>query len=622
VIARTRVRTSSVKRLVTAALAALVAAGSAQAVDLYVPGSDNDPHVRSADFLIGDQRYFSAAAELLQQLGEQPDRQLAPAFYRRLAEATLSFGMQQRADTIYRELGANSTDPVALARARIRVAEFLYQRGHYDEAIQDLNALRPGLPKAAILEWQDTLGRALLAQGRYTDAAQVLLEIKDAGPQRAYTRFNLGVALINDSKAPQGINVLDRIGQMAAKDDDDLAIRDKANLALGYHFLRQQQGGTAVPVFERIRSDGPLSNRALLGLGWAYLAPTGNRQKKQAVGDEVPNELNAFKSFSTIGVLLRPGFLDDDIYRRAGLRSFRLSKASQEEEAALKRALVPWIELVSRDPRDPAVQEGLLAIPYTLDRLGAHIQAQEFYERAIEALEAGRKRIDETTTYVRSGRMITTMVRRTADAESGWTWELKDLPDAQETDFLQTLISENRFQEPLKNYRDSLLMRRNLEAWSARIDELQASYAKREQPAVPADVLVTRQLERGAADDAADLPVVATPPVELKAAEDLTVPDAPATPAPTPESAVALQTSETPPPTAFDGIFERLQKIEDRIAAVRPKVSAAADQQAKLIEKLALDDLAEQRRTTEKYLIEARFALARIYDRNLKGDTQ
>ncbi|GAC1621722.1 MAG: hypothetical protein NVS9B10_04890 [Nevskia sp.] len=596
---------------------------AASAVDLYVPGSDNDPRLRATDYLAADHRYFSAASELLKIQGAQPEQRLPADFYRRLADDTLSFGMEERAEIIYRELLAANPDPVTLARGRIRAAEFEYQRGYQEQAVEDLLAMRERLPQQVVVDWQDTLARALMAQGRYNEAAEVLTDLDNSSRQSPYTRYNLGVALINDGRAGQGINVLDRVGRLSPRNDEELALRDKANLALGYHFLRQQQGGTAIGVFERIRSEGPLSNRALLGLGWAYLAPQGTKQTKTEIGDEVPNELNAFRSFSTIGVLLRPGFLDADIYKRAGLRPFRLSKTDQQQEAALKRALVPWVELIHRDPIDPAVQEGLLAIPFSLDRLGAHVQAQQFYEKAVRALEAGRKQIDATADYVRSGRMVDTMIKRTADAESGWTWELKDLPDAQETFYLQGLVAENRFQEQLKNYRDVQLMRRNLEAWTARIDELQAAWLKREAPAVEPAVLFAQGLQNAQATAANPAPAAQTlAPLKLQAAESLSAHDAaaPAHDAAAPVAAAPLQVAPSPPAARFDGTWERLQAMKTRIIALRPKLVAASDAQARLLEGIAQADLANQRRQTEKYLIEARFALARIYDRSLKGE--
>ncbi|WP_022977084.1 tetratricopeptide repeat protein [Nevskia ramosa] len=596
--------------------ALLTASIPALAIDRYEPGSANDPHVRAAEFLMGDQRYFSASTELLQLLGEKPDRQLSKVYFRRLADATLNFGVEQRASTIYRELVPEPSTALSLARARLKLAEFDYQRGKLAEAIAELEAMKPQLPKQATLEWQDLLGRALLGQGRYKEAAAVLAELKDAGLQRAFTRYNYGVALIKDGRVTQGLTVLDKVGQIDADDPDELAVRDKANLALGYYFLRNQQGGSAIGVLQRVRSDGPLSNRALLGLGWAYLAPGGKGQKKS--GEE---ESSISKSLSTIGVLLRPGFLGDDVYKRAGLQSFRLTKASADEEAALKRALVPWVELATRDTIDPAVQEVLLAIPFTLDKLGAHLQSEAFYQRAIDALTAARKNLDLSAAYVRSGRMISTMVRRTQNVESGWDWELKDLPDAQETYYLQRLIAENRFQEPLKNYRDALLLKRNLEAWKDRMADAQAGWLARKGPAVSTEQLLSLQISKQKEAPKVITPGVPPAPVSLRLSETLSAADF-ATVSATPpliDSPIILLAAQAPPSAAYSGVYERMNALKGRIDELLPRVDTTAKAQGKLIEKLALDNLADQRRYTEKYLIEARFAMARVYDRQLKG---
>lgn len=171
-------------------LAALVAVSlPADAIDRYAPGGETDPRVRSADFLIGDQRYFSAASELLEVIAEKPAQRLSQAFYRRLADATLNFGVTQRAETIYRELAIDRSNALSVARARIRVAEYLYRRGSIRQAIADLEAVRPAVPKEAFVEWQDLFGRTLLAQGRYGEAVSVLNAIKDTSPQQAFTQI-------------------------------------------------------------------------------------------------------------------------------------------------------------------------------------------------------------------------------------------------------------------------------------------------------------------------------------------------------------------------------------------------------------------------------------------------
>ena len=596
--------------------------GSAAAVDIYTPGGDNDPRIRSAQYLAGNARFLSAAALLAQVQAEAPQKRFAAPYYRDLATDTLSFGMPQRAEVIYREQIADAKDPLSLAQARLRLADFYYQRSYYQQASTELSTVRAQLPQQLLLNWQDLQSRVLLAQGRYGEAADILTQAS-SGDMTNFMRYNLGVALINDGRVGQGVNMLDRVGRLSPTDSDSLALRDKANLTLGYHFLKTQQGGTAVPIFGRVRTDGPYSNKALLGLGWAYLAPHGNKQKKAELGDEAPTDQTAFTSFATIGVLLRPGYIDSDsIYKRAHLTPFHLSGKNADEEAQLKQALVPWVELTGRDSIDPAVQEGLLAIPYVLDRLGAHIQAEQYYDRAIASLEETRTRLDAAEEHVRSGRMVKTMIDHDPNAESGWTWKLKSLPDAPETFYLQTLLAENSFQEALKNFRDARLLQRNLEFWKARMNELQQSYQTRTGQGL--DLTPTPQQEanaRAAAVEAGETPDAASAQ-QLQMSNHLSAYNGQGSPdGPDSEAPVSLQLAQSPGADKFVGAFERMQALRARIDTLLPQLAADEKTQGVLLQDIAIDDLEKQKTVNEKLLVESRFALARIYDSELKGPT-
>lgn len=587
--------------------AALFASAAASAADRYLPGGNDDPNLRAAQYQNDENRYFSALTELLAV--PRSNDKAADRYQWLLAENYLSFGMGQRAEPIYRELAISATDHLLLGQARLRLARFDYERGYYEQARSALLKMQEHLPKPLVDEWQDLSARVLMAQGRYNEAVAVLTSTDNASQQSPYTRYNLGVALINDGRVPQGRDVLDRIGRMRVETLDDLALRDKANLTLGWHFLHNQLGGSAKPIFGRVRSQGPYSNRALLGLGWAELSPQGTKQARATLADE---ELQGspFTTFSTLGVLLRPGFLDRDIFKRAGMRDFKLDKLAKGEQDALKRALAAWVELINRDPMDPAVQEGWLAIPYSLDKLGAHAQALQFYEKAVDNLENNRKRADAAMTSIREGRMVETIVRRDIDAESGWEWKLKDLPDAPETYYLQNLLAEHRFQEALKNYRDVRMMQRNLDSWKARLDTMETAY-KQPRPDVAPEILFRRATEDWT-------PSWTEPAMTLRADTALAAPgsyDAKAAPASPP--AIELATGM---PKRFDGDWEKIQSLKARQASLHALLETAANDQGKVLQTMAINELTGQKKQIEKYLVEARFALARLYDRQLKGE--
>lgn len=628
------------------AVAATFGVALAAQADSYVPGSASDPAVRMADFLAADARYFSALAELEQLPNTRlPADQLAPDYARKLADSSLNYGMRERAGEIYRQLVANAKTPEELQRAKLRVAEFDFQRGYLQQANDELVAMREGLDKDVLADWQELQTRVLLAQGRYAEAEATAPKPDDNRKPAQYIRYNLGVAKINQGKVQEGHDLLDRVGRFSANDDEGLALRDKANLVLAYDFLRREQGGTAVPVFQRIRLDGQFANRALLGLGWAEMAPRGKLQVKRPE-DEGPAP---FGSYSTIGTIMRPGYLDDigreqdRIYRRANTgtqdnrsivqRALELFKpnalagksAAQRsftpaQEAAFKRALVPWVELLGRDPMDPAVQEGMLAIPYTLDRLGAHEQAQQFYLRAIDALEQTRKNLAAAMSHVKRGRMLTTIVSRDKDSETGWTWRLHDLPDAPETFYLQTLLAENRMQEAIKNYRDAAFLSRNLQVWQDRLTALQAAYNERGDDTSKAPVELVMDYVKSEARAPLNYEVSEAPKLQLS--ESLSPPkDTDASSGPQAVAPLKLEAAKTPDSTKFSGgTWERFAELRTRILQLKPQIDDAAAQEKAHIEAIAVEELQRQDKVAETYLVEARLALARLYDRRGGGD--
>lgn len=575
-------------------------------VSRYQSGSREDPRIKSALFLGKDQRQYSALTELLRMRPDGDWERMPPDYQWLLAQAHVDFAMRNSAMPIYRSLAITATDHLLLARSRLRLAELQFQRGYNEEARGTLNAMREGLPKEVALEWQDLMSRVLMRDGRFGEAQEVLNEFKNGDKQTPYMRYNLAVALINDGQVPKGRDVLDRLGRLRVVDIETLALRDRANLTLGWNFLKGQLGGTAKPVFYRVRTEGPYSNRALLGLGWAELAPRGERQNR-----EMPDDLTPFTTFSSLGGLLRPGFLERDIFKRANLR-FKLGEISKDEEEALARALVPWVELLGRNPMDPAVQEAWLAIPYSLDRLGAHTQALQYYQRAVQELEKNRGRIAQAEAAIKENRMVETIVRRDIDAESGWEWKLKDLPDTPETYYLQNLLAEHRFQEALKNYRDIRLLARNLDASASRLGQLELQWSARPQELDNPD---TTDLFRRAKEDWQEPWNGMT--VELRMEDSINPPGSYDTEFAN-EALGPMGLRLAPTPARFNGPYERIQRLRAVKDRLREQLATAGGEQAKLLQAMSNAELQAQKQVIEKYLVEARFALARLYDTVLK----
>jgi hypothetical protein len=208
------------------------------------------------------------------------------------------------------------------------------------------------------------------------------------------------------------------VGTRRAGDEEIRLLRDKANLALGYDYLQNGAAGRSRRVLERVRLEGPLSNKALLGAGWA-----------------------------------------------------------DAEAGDYARALVPWTELGKRTPTDPAVQESLLAIPYAMNRMNLHGRAAEHYETAVAVFQREHDRLDESIKAIDNGDLLAALGNR--DKGAGERVQFPGgVSETPALRYLPELLATNEFQEGIRNYRDLVALEENLDAWATSIaayDEMLAA---------------------------------------------------------------------------------------------------------------------------------------------------
>jgi hypothetical protein len=334
----------------------------------------------------------------------------------------LSLGLHTEAARIFDRLLAGPVTPSVRDRARFYLARIGYQRGYHEEALRNLSLI--GQPLVGKLEPERQLLEAnvLMSLGRYADAAARLEAWNDTSGWSNYARFNLGVALVRAGQPERGRVLLDQVGALNAANEEQAALRDRANLALGFSMLQQAGSGDPAPVLSRVRLDGPFTNQALLALGWA--------------------ETNAG----------RP-----------------------------ERALVPWLELQDRKLLDASVQESLIAVPYAYVRLASNGQAAQHYRSAVDAFASESRRIDESIAAIRGGGFLDSILATVpAGDKPGWFWQLEQLPDAPHTRYLYHLLASHEFQEGLKNYRDLRLMQANLARWNESLAAFGAMIEARE----------------------------------------------------------------------------------------------------------------------------------------------
>ena len=341
------------------------------------------------------------ASQVLGRLTQQRDEAelLQGALY-------LSLGQHAEAGRIFRSLLNDNVAEAVRNRAWFYLAKVWFQRSYLAEAEQALGSIKGALPDPLEGERHLLLAQVLMYQERYDEAIGVLESWHSADESASYARFNLGVALVRQDRLDAAVPFLDGLGKSAAPNQEMAALRDKANVALGFALLQANRPAEARLILERVRLRGPQSNKALLGLGWA-----------------------------------------------------------ESSEERYREALAPWLELQNRDLLDAAVQESYLAVPFAYARLSANRQAADTYAHALDLFREEGVRLDQSIEAIKAGRMLDAILENDAAGAQGWYWQLAELPDAPETRYLYHLLASNEFQEGLKNYRDLKDMQRNLATW-------------------------------------------------------------------------------------------------------------------------------------------------------------
>jgi hypothetical protein len=581
-----------------------------------------DPHFGEVLFFFFQEDYFSALTKLMtaQHFARLPHHSEEAELLR--GGMLLSYGLDQQAGRIFQALIDAGAPPSVRDRAWFYLAKIRYQRGHLAEAEDAIGRVRGPLPGDLEDERLALHAVLLMRRRQYPEAILMLQKTSSGSGWAAYGRYNLGVAMIQAGLPEGGVVLLDELGRDSARGEEFRALRDKANVALAYAFLRSGAPARAEPYLERVRLNGLLSNKALLGLGWAH----------------------------------------------AGLNEY-------------ERALAPWTELANRSMSDTAVQESLLAVPFALGKLGAYRQSLARYERALDAYTSEIARLDEAIAAIRRGALVENILRDNPGEESGWFWRVRRLPDTPEGRYLMELLASHDFQEGLKNYRDLLFLSRKLDAWAQSIATYRDMLATRRQgfaERLPRAIAGERalQLERlraahvrevqglarieseedteALAGDkermlAARLERVRTglgrvaDPAQREAAQEkhrllrglLTWDLSAQYSARLWEEKKALQEAgrliaeaearreellraQAQAPAGFDEFDRRIETLRGRVSQARAGVGAAARAQEDQLAELAVTELARRRDQIASYIAQARFAVAQIYDQAVR----
>jgi len=312
-----------------------------------------------------------------------------------------------------------------------------------------------------------------------------------------------------------------------------------------------------------------------------------------------------------------------------------------------------------------------------LAKLDSISQAADHYLNAIEAFYEETNRIDRTIGFIESGDIFDEFLADDPLDSTGWYWRLEELPEGPEARYLYHLLATHEFQEGLKNYRDLNYLHNNLDQWQQSVTvyenmletRLQA-YNERlprvEDALARADLdgMVDRKLEFDSLlndiERSNDWLALASEREFEMWGEINGLQAAPALSANIPEAdevrekvsllqgvlqwqlerdfkdrlwrirrdlrntgeaLVATQRSRRQiddtmrnEPVKFEDLSSRVYGLVARIDGMKTRVDGAMGAQRAFLQSIALGELQAQKQRLDIYTVQARFALAAIYD--------
>ncbi|WP_455365934.1 tetratricopeptide repeat protein [Kaarinaea lacus] len=397
------------KALCYCVISSLLLVSNANAEIIWV--GVKDPNIKDALFESYQGRHFNAITQLAmaQKLGRVIDQEQAGLV---MGGLYLAYGFHDHAAKIFETFLGDEQPQAVRDQAWYFLAKTRYQRGNYVGALQALNKVQDTRDFGLTQERNLLEATILLKQDKNLDALRVLKKINERSDWGMYAKYNKGVAIYHLGRGQEGVKLLDEIGTIRSRDPELKALKDKANLVLGYGYLDKNKPEVAKTYLERMQLTGPFSNKALLALGRAY-----------------------------------------------------------SDKKMHKKSLAAWLKLVERHPSDPAVQDAMMAVPFAFGQLEAYKQSLEYYEKAMLSFQAEIENINVAADAVGGGKMLEGLIRVAQfEDEGGDERKLRRVLNTPEGRYLMPLLASYEFREALHNYAALRLSLGKLEGWSARLD--------------------------------------------------------------------------------------------------------------------------------------------------------
>ncbi len=593
-----------------------------------------DPYFGEALYYAYQQRHFDAItrldAELTQYYGVDEPKLDSLNYHINQAKFSvgdfeLGYRMHQRAGRAISAVIEGNVSAQVRNEAIYRLSRLFFQTQDYVNALHNIDRIEGKLPEGMESDIAFLKGQIYLVNGRFSDAEQIFAGLEGKSGYQGFAAYNRGVSLFSQGKDVKGAEAMDSAGSVSGSERGTEAIRDKANLVLGSRLLEKGEAQLAGKYLERVRLEGPFSNRALLGAGWA------------------------------------------DIKRE----DFR-------------HALVPWSILFKRNVTDPSVQEALLGVPYAYSQLGFYGKSALLYGSALEKIGGELEKLEASINSIKQGSFLKALLREEGRLDKDWVIHLRELPQMPETFYLMQLMASNDFQVMLQNYLDLEELRQRLESWGTNyaayndIIELRRRYYEPLLPSIDAkfrkldSVIRLRMEQREKLDKKLKKMLVAPQPEFLATAQERIAKQRIAAMekrlrgkridaktrhrlerlkgaiqwnittnyqarlteafehlaaldkdiAVLQENYASFVRTRQAATQSYQGYNEQIRRLGIRTGNALTTVNTLMARQGHLLEVMAVNELVQRYQKLEEYQVQARFALAENYDRASKAKTE
>lgn len=348
---------------------------------------------------------------------------------------SMAYGMERRASDIFTRLLDANRPQRTRDSAWFYLAQMRYLRGDWpaaEEALAKISA-KPHeelAPEVAALRFN------LAVQRNRFDEANTILRDQLKSPLAPYMQFNLGAAFSREGEFAKAIPYFLQVQKLPQTTPEYLGLYDKAMTAAGYAALLDKQYAQAVGHFSLVRLDSPLSNRALLGYGWAAV-----------------------------------------------------------EQGDYNLALRPWQQLARRSLVDEYTQEVLVAIPYAYEKMGYKNQALQEFRKAEAGYLAEIDQLRQVIGQVQ-GYAIREALNIDRSSDINWLDHAQQQQLSPQMTYLITLFAREDFLGLVRELRDLLAIQNQFREWQGKLDFYAAMLDEREvNRARELDTLARQRLE-------------------------------------------------------------------------------------------------------------------------------